>query len=53
MNIEEKEVNGWKYYRNPEHGLMVAYYKDVEQIIFENDEAFFRWLECEFEETGQ
>jgi hypothetical protein len=43
----EKEINGWKYYRNQTHGKMVAYYPNTEQLIFETDEAFNKWLEAE------
>lgn len=50
-DYEEKEINGWKYYRNPVHGRMVAYYRSVgEQLIFEKDEAFDRWLKAEEKE---
>lgn len=44
------KCNGWSYYRNDEHGKMVAFYSDVEQLIFDNDEAFFEWLQHESDE---
>ena len=48
---KEKEINGWKYYRNPMHGKMVAYHKaGQEQLTFSNDESFKRWLESEMKE---
>lgn len=47
MDIKEMEVNGWRYYRNPVDGKMVAYYPNVEQMIFKTDEAFEKWLEDE------
>lgn len=44
----EKEVNGWKYYRSPIHGKMVAYHRVAgEQLTFETDEGFEKWLETE------
>lgn len=45
----EGAINGWRYYRNIAHGKMVAYYPayDGEQMIFDTDEAFERWLEAE------
>lgn len=43
----EGVINGWVYYRNSSHGKMVAYYPSVEQLVFETDEAFERWLEAE------
>lgn len=52
VEIKEVIINGWKYYRNQTHGKMVAYYPNVEQIIFETDEAFNSWLEAEKKEQG-
>ncbi|WP_176545312.1 MULTISPECIES: hypothetical protein [Bacillus cereus group] len=47
MEKERKEINGWKYYRSDD-GKMVAYHRSAgEQLIFETDEAFDRWLEAE------
>lgn len=46
----EKEINGWKYYRNPSHGKMVAYYPNTELLIFDTDESFEKWLEAEEKE---
>lgn len=43
------EVNGWIYYRNTSHGKMVAYYPNTEQLIFNTDEAFKKWLISEEE----
>lgn len=48
---KEKEINGWKYYRNSTTGKMVAYHRGAgEQLIFDTDEAFERWLEHESNE---
>lgn len=48
--MNETEINGWKYYRSSSDGKMVAYYKDVEQLVFQTDEAFERWLDSESKE---
>lgn len=40
------KINGWIYYRNLT-GDMVAYYPNVEQIVFTTDEGFERWLSAE------
>lgn len=45
-----KEINGWRIYRNPSHGKMVAYHpigSNPESLIFETDESFLNWLETE------
>jgi hypothetical protein len=52
---KEKEINGWKYYRNPEHGNMVAYHKggsSPEQLVFSSEEAFEKWLDAEKKEQS-
>ena len=44
------EINGWKIYRNPQHGKIVAYHEcgsDPEQLIFDTDESFEKWLKLE------
>lgn len=44
-------INGWKYYHNA-NGQMVACYPNVEQIVFDNDKAFKKWLEAEKDESN-
>ena len=42
-------INGWRYYRNAQ-GEMVAYYLDIEQLIFPEDKDFYKWLYAEKQE---
>lgn len=52
--MEEKEINGWKYYRSPNDGKMIAYYESAkEQLIFETDESFYKWFKSEERESEQ
>lgn len=46
----KKVINGWIYYCSSSDGKMIAYYPNVEQLVFETDEAFERWLEDEKKE---
>lgn len=47
----EKAINGWKCYRSSVDGKMIAYHRSAgEQLTFETDEEFDRWLEAEIKE---
>jgi hypothetical protein len=51
IHVRGGEINGWVYYRNPFHLSMVAYHRSAgEQLIFNNDEAFEKWLKAEEKE---